>query len=105
MGTEPLVETVDGLLERARPGGIPHKKLLKYRDQLARNVILGPSSLRYIRDLVRDHDDKIECRFLSSIGICRKKRLACGKTEENAECRDYEPARPQRKGNPLGRQS
>lgn len=105
MGADPLIDIVDRLLERSRPGGIPHKKLLKYRDQLARNVMLGPSSRRFISELVRHLDDKIECRHLSAIGICRKKRLACDKLEDNAKCGGYSPARPQRKGNPLGRQS
>ena len=100
---EPLIETVDRLLGRARPGGTPHRRLLKYREQLERNVVLGPSILRYIRDLVKSLDDTIECRFLSALGKCKKTKRACSHVENNQECRLYQANRPQTKGNPLGR--
>lgn len=100
---EPLLETVDRLLERARPGGTPHRRLLKYREQLERNVVLGPSILKYIRDLVKSLDDTIECRYLSSRGRCRKTGRACAHVENNQECRLYQANRPQLRGNPLGR--
>lgn len=103
MSASPLLETVDTLLASARPGGTPHKRLLKYRDQLERNVMLGPAPLRYIRELARKLTDVIECRHLSPIGRCRKTRLGCAHIDQNRECRMYDPAHSQTKGDPLGR--
>lgn len=100
---DPLIDTVDRLLENARPGGTPHRRLLKYREQLERNVVLGPSILKYIRELVRHLDVVIECRHLTSFGTCRKLKRACSDLEDNKACKLYEQNRPQIKGNPLGR--
>jgi hypothetical protein len=103
MGSEPLIDSVDLLLASARPGGTPHKRLLKYRDQLARNVVLGPASMRYIRDLLQQISDSVECRHLNPLGRCRKTRMGCDHIEDNKACRTYSAARPQTKGTPLGR--
>lgn len=103
MSTDPLIDTVDRLLENARPGGTPHRRLLKYREQLERNVMLGPSVLKYLRALVHQLDVTIECRHLTAFGVCRKLNRECGFLEDNAECKLYEKNRPQTKGNPLGR--
>ena len=103
MSSESLLEVVDRLLLSARPGGTPHKRLLKYRDQLERNVMLGPASLRYIRELAIQLEDRIECRHLTTLGRCRKNRVACPHRDDNTKCRGYEKARPALKGNPLGR--
>lgn len=100
---EPLINTIDRLLEAARPGGTPHKRLLKYREQLERNVMLGPSVLRYIQELVRKLDVTIECRYLNAFGTCRKLKRACNHIDNNAACTLYDENRPQTKGNPLGR--
>jgi len=100
---EPLIDSVDLLLASARPGGTPHKRLLKYRDQLERNVMLGPASLRFIRDLLIQMSGTIECRNLTEIGRCRKTRLGCDHVDDNKMCRLYSAARPQTKGTPLGR--
>jgi len=94
---DPLIETVDRLIKQARPGGQAHKRLLKYRDQLERNVFLGPSVLRYIRGLVEKLDDNIECRHLTGRGVCREKKRACDHLEDNRSCTIYDPSRPHRK--------
>lgn len=100
---DPLIESVDRLLAASRPGGTPHKRLLKYRDQLERNVVLGPASLRYIRDMLRRMTDSVECRHLTALGKCRKTRLGCDHVDDNKACKFYSAARPQTKGTPLGR--
>jgi len=94
---EALIDTVDRLLEAARPGGLAHRRLLKYREQLERNVFLGPSILRYIRELVAKMEDDIECRFLSELGLCKKTKLTCKHVDDNRACKLYEAERPHRR--------
>jgi len=99
-----LITKIDRLLEHARPGGLAHKRLLKYRNQLTRNVMLGPSVMNYIRQLAYKADDiSIECRFLTELGKCRKNKLACTHVDDNRECGMYKKNRPQMQGNPIGR--
>ena len=100
---ESIIEVIDHLLQFARPGGTAHRRLIKYRDQAERNVMLGPSVMRYLKKLQIIATDEIECRFLSQLGKCRKRKLACDHLDSNKECIHYEGNRPQMKGNPLGR--
>lgn len=97
-----LIDQVDHLLASARPGGTPHKRLIKFREQLVNHVFLGPSALRYIRVLWEDLEDRIECRHLMTRGKCRKLNRVCNHQDGNKACDYYEPARPQTAGNPLG---
>lgn len=99
-----LIELIDDLLEKARPGGLAHARLRKYRDQASRNVMLGPSVMRYIKRLQTIASDTIECKFLDAFGKCRRRRnLACDHVDNNKACKLYEPSKPQMKGDPLGR--
>lgn len=99
-----LVESIDRLLEHARPGGVAHRRLVKYREQLTRGVFLGPSVLKYIRELAaRAGDSSVECAHITGLGKCRKTKLRCEHPDENLACRLYQANRPQTKGNPLGR--
>ena len=98
-----MLETIDELLELARPGGLAQRRLLKYRDQVVRNVMLGPSVTRYIKKLQAMVADDIECRHLTQLGKCRKKKLACDHVDNNKECKLYEGSKPSNQGNPLGR--
>ena len=100
-----IIEVIDILLEMARPGGIAHRRLIKYREQAENNVMLGPSIMKYIRKLQIIATDSIECRFLTQLGKCRnrKRRLACDHIEDNKECMLYEGNRPKTRGNPLRR--
>ncbi len=98
-----LIEIVERLLDNARPGGQAHQRLLKYRDQVERNVMLGPSTMKYIRGLVSRLDATIECRHLSETGRCSKRgRIACDSLDDYTACRLYEENRPQTRGNLLG---
>jgi len=87
----PLIDTIDRLLEVARPTGQAHRRLLKYRDQVTRNVFLGPSVMRYINGLVEKLDDKIECRYLTQLGKCRSKKRVCDHLDDNSACPIYKP--------------
>ena len=99
-----IEDLIDELIEVARPGGQAHRRLLKYRNQVARNVMLGPSVLKYINGLKEKISDNIECRFMTQLGKCRARRMmACGHVESSRDCPLYEASRPQLKGSPLGR--
>ncbi len=102
--SDQLLETIDRLLDSARPGGIAQQRLVKYRDQRTRNVLLGPSVLKYIRDLADKADNvAVECRYLTGRGNCQKIKRICKHVDNNKECKKYEPNRPQTRGNPLER--
>lgn len=103
MEPDSILENVNQMLDVVRPGSEIQKRLQKYRDQLIRNVMLGPSALRFIREAYRAMHDSVECNRLTAMGRCRKTKMSCRHIDNNKECLDYTRARPQTKGSPLGR--
>lgn len=95
--TEDLVEY---LLRHADPEREVHGKLLKIRDCLRRNVMLGPSARRFLDRLYERLEDNIECRGMDSRGLCLliPRKGNCDHTDRFRRCASYEPARPLRRG-------
>lgn len=90
-----IADVIEQLLEVARPGGEPRRRLLKYQDQVARNVMLGPAATRYIHALHALDTDNIECKHLTERGNCKIKKTICQHVENNRGCAIYEKSRPQ----------
>ena len=97
-----LLETLDGLLKVADPEGRNYVRLLKIRDQVTRNVMIGPKALRFVERMVQRVSDNVECRNVLRDGQCRLPRIPdCDHTENYKECPHYDPARPGARGNLL----
>jgi hypothetical protein len=103
-----LLETVCGLLKYADPELDTYGRLIKYKDQIERNVMIGPKARGYINNLVQIKNDNVECRLLKENGICifRKKKCDYLQTEENKikrfnQCSDYQEVKG-RTTRPLG---
>lgn len=101
--SDDLLTTIERLLDSARPEGEPHRRLIKWRDQLHRNVFLGPGPRKYIEQLEADLANvTIECQHLTPLGKCLRGGR-CKHLDDNKTCPYYEEARPLKRGeNPLG---
>ena len=96
-----LIDTLDELIGLADPEGVNYGRLMKLRDSVARNVMIGPSARRFIQELVQ-RKDNIECRYLRSGGDCGVPGIQeCAHTEWFRACHEYRPAYPSLRGDPL----
>jgi len=100
--TDNIEETISALIEYADPEGRNYRRLKKYHDDVARNVMIGPAARRFIHSLVAKFDN-IECELLSLRGECRLSGaggLKCNHTERYSVCPKYSPAKSHVKGGP-----
>lgn len=98
MGDDAL-ETWDFLIENANPASLTYRRLVRYRDQVARGVFLSPKAYRF-RDECLKKFDNIECDGLVSDGMCSRiiGKGKCDQAENYRLCSFYKEKRPEKPG-------
>ena len=103
-----LYENVCVLLKYADPELEVHRRLLKYKDQIERNVMLGPKARGFIAKLIQIKEDNTECKHVKNDGMCTVRKRKCDylrtaedKTKRYSQCSDYQEAKS-RTDRPLG---
>jgi hypothetical protein len=98
-GETTLEEVVDDLLRHADPERDVYPKLVAIRDSLRRGAFLGPSARAFIDRLQARLRENIECRGLSSAGLCTiiPQKGQCDCVARFRRCVAYEPVRPLRR--------
>lgn len=96
-----IEETITKLLKYCRPGGHHEQRLLKIKNQVERNVMVGPKSLDFLNDMWSKMDN-IECQHLTRVGVCGKMKLPdCPHRDKYRACEAYVPVDCRIRKNPL----
>ena len=97
-----MEEMVDFLIQNADPEGPNYKKLIKIRDQVARNIMIGPSARAFIRKCISKFDN-IGCVHINRSGRCMKIKGApiCRYKSRYSECAKYAQEKNIIKGSPI----
>lgn len=89
-----LLENIARAMEYADPEGANYAKLVKLRDCVERNVMLGPGAIQFIARLL-EMQDNVECQHLRRNGSCMMPEIAyCDHTERYRRCPYYLRQRP-----------
>jgi len=101
--SESLITSIERILKHCAPGGQTDTRLRKYLGQIERNVLLGPSVLRYIRRLEAGirRSDTVECRYVTGTARCRKTRMLCSFQDNQQDCPKYDANKAQTQGSPM----